>query len=85
MIKQNYSNIKLEIKNKSFDYVKGRKKKSVNKKYGCGNSKSPRININAKNVRNNYKIQAEKFCSKAQHKGEINNLIFSESWIILYT
>lgn len=33
------------------------------------NSKSPRICMNAKNNCNDYKVQAEKFSSRAQHKG----------------
>ncbi|CAI2384542.1 unnamed protein product [Moneuplotes crassus] len=51
----------------TFDYRK-RKKALKSRKVSKDTSKSPRIHMNAKNVKNKYKIQAEKFSSKAQRK-----------------
>lgn len=41
-------------------------KQKESQKLGCENNKSPRINMNAKNLVNNYQVQAEKFSSRAQ-------------------
>ncbi|CAI2381528.1 unnamed protein product [Moneuplotes crassus] len=56
----------------TFDYNKG--KRAFNRrKASKDTSKSPRIQMNAQNVKNKYAIQAEKFSSKAQRKSQLQH------------
>jgi hypothetical protein len=58
---------------KSFDNNISKRRKSAERRPDKSNSKSPRIYTNAKNVHNDYKIQAERISARDQNKDSRDN------------